>query len=378
MTDPDALDRARDPRTPPDQLARLARRATHEGASVRLAVAANPSASRGTVEAILGATGDGAGAAELAAVLGNPSLPLWLLEDPTWLHRQPLGAVTALARSPALTPVQWEALHWHASPYVRLLLLRSPVAPPDAWHRLSLDAEGAWDLSGSGIDGDDLEYLARHPVVTAVTRLDLGGNRLRDGGLRALFCSPNFPRLTALDLSDNGMSAEAICALTRSTSFPALTELRLCRHIVNGRTMEALARSSHLPRLTRLHLQNCFLVDADVIELARTTAYQLTLLDLAGNQEIWDRRVDGMWEDAEEGVGDAGAIALSQSASLAGLTHLDLSSTLVGDEGALALTRAAFFPRLTVLRLPGHRMTPGGRDAVRAAAASIPGLTLEL
>lgn len=469
MTSTDALEQARDPHTPADQLARLA---GHEDGAVRVAVAANPSTSRATVEELLHATGDGMEAEVLTAVLSNPSLALWLLEDPAWLHslaswkihemarlpsfptivwdvlrthpdvevrmalmhssgappqawrqfgfptepdallasldvwteevgpdegrsqtlldrflahpevpdrlraapswlRLQTGlAAHVLARSTALTPALWEALHRNESLHVRLGLLGSPVAPPDAWIRLALPGGGAWDLHHSGLINADLELLARSPDVTAITQLNLASNMLEDSGLLAMIHSPNFPLLTVLDLSNNMISTEAICELARSASFPALNDLNLGRCVVCSEGLAALAHSISFPHLTHLRLACSFIGDADVVELARTTSLRLALLDLSDNATV-----SGGGGSA---VGNAGAIALSRSAALTGLTHLDLSKTQVSDEGALALTRAPFFPHLTVLRLADCPLSLEGREALQAAAARFPRLTLVL
>lgn len=297
----------------------------------------------------------------------HPEVPARLRDDPDWLCRHAGPAVYWLSESRDLTPALWDALRRHKEWNLRITCLRSSVAPADAWTRLGLPTEGSWDLFNSGIEDVDLEYLARYPIVTDITHLNLGENYLHRDSLLSLLGSPNFPRLVTLDLSKIRRVAEVMPELARTASFPELTELTLTSCELPDASLVELARSSRHPHLRRLYIRGSLVTDAGVIELARSSVLRLTHLALSNDTDY-----------AREFIGDAGARALAQSPLFDTLTHLDLSWTRIGDAGALALTRAPFFSRLAELRLIKCPLSPAGIEALRSAAVLFPQLHLVL
>jgi hypothetical protein len=392
------LDLARDPATPG---ARLHGLAAQEDPAVRLAVAANPALLRETMGALVirvGRERETATSEALArAILGNPAMEFFLIEDASWLLRLPAGALLELARSAALTPVVWMALRGHedfrirmrllhsplappgswreagfASEFdalvaalgcegqpaaqlamaramiahpeltrrlreqpswlreqvgsvalalarapsltrhlwgilregasmadVKLSLVRSPVAPPEAWSLLDLPTGGAWDLEGEMLNAVDLEGLLRCPSPDAFTALNFTGNHLEDRDLVVLFRGPVFPRLTALDLSNNLLGyrgTEGVDALVQSTSFPALTALDLSDNLLDNAACVALSRGA-FPCLRELHLSDNKVSEEGIRALVQA-AFFPSLMDLSIQPAMLDETSRAILLDA--------------------------------------------------------------------------------
>ncbi|RYE78525.1 MAG: hypothetical protein EOO74_05155, partial [Myxococcales bacterium] len=208
----DLLAEARDPQTTADQLHELFLSDVPE---VRLAVVANPSVRRQTVEDMLHLTDvfearDQASLAE--AVLSNPSLPLWLLDEPIWLERQPMAAAVALACSAHLGLTMWSALRGHPALRVKLKLLRAVVAPPDAWRRLGLPTGGYWDLTKITLADDGVGLLALAPDVS-IESLDLSSRAMDDVAVEELAQLPVLAHLTTLVLKSHRVGDRSAGAL---------------------------------------------------------------------------------------------------------------------------------------------------------------------
>ncbi|RYE93982.1 MAG: hypothetical protein EOO75_03110, partial [Myxococcales bacterium] len=322
---------ARNPTSSAAQLHALAR---HNNPNVRAAVAGNPGARRDTIDLVLAdlaREGERQQAAVVDALLGNPGLPVWLFLDLLLLSRQPPDIARVMARSPALTPLLWAALAGQASWRVRLTLLRSPAAPPDALAQIGLHAATALEMAHEHLADEDLLTMVEAPGVFAATSLDLSHN---------------------VHLTD-----DAFAALTRSAAFPALERLTVAGTFFGPLAAGALAASTSPRRLEWLDLRETEAGDEAALALAQSTAFpRLRHLDLSVNLE-----------ESRNSVGDAGAVALAQATGLGQLRLLDLSGGSVGDIGVQSLAQSRAFPRLEELRLVGTCLDDAG---LRALAVS--------
>ena len=268
----------------------------------------------------------------IEAIIAHPELPARLRDDPTWLQGEGHRVIDSLIDSPTFTPVLWEALRQHRArfqereyrPWSNLLkLLRSPVAPPDAWTLLGLPTEGTWDMepNDNRVDEEGVEAMTSYPIVTAVKELLFGGNELTDRSALALARTTVFPELTCLSLVSNEIGDAGLATLAQSTAFPRLSVLRLPHNPVGDAGLAALARSTAFPHLTELDLQQTRVGDRGVRALLRSIVFpSLARLDLTGTR-----------------LSNAGATALARSPLAARLTSLDLSFTRVHGPGVHAL-----------------------------------------
>lgn len=353
------------------------------------AVAADPATPRSVVEGLLREAvewAEGPRRALAEAVLGNASLPLWLLDDPTWMQRLHDRVASALACSPRLAAWQWDALCGHRDVCVRLELAISPVAPPDAWSRLGL-GPGLF-LDSLLLDHDWLIDLLSSGVLGQVTHLGLGDNDLGDDVITALADSPSLRQLEGLVVSHNRFSDAGVVALVDSPHLRGLRRLWLGPNLALGdagaialsrasfhleeldlsitrmtsRGLEALAQSASFEQLTDLSLFANDGRDAGAIALAGSTAFpRLERLSLSENK-----------------LGDAGVIALVRSTAFPRLVSLDLRNNRAGPPSALALAASPVLASLTHLDLRLNPLGRAGKWALRKAAARHPGLTLLL
>ena len=244
----DELTRARDPHTPPAELQALA---SHPDLAVRAALVSNPSCPRLTLEALLEQAADdlATGRVLAEALLGNASLLVWLLQEPTWLQRCPVKVAVALARSERASDEVGQALSEHASKRVRLWLGCAPGCSAEEARRL-VGVEGTvLDLSNEGLSAEDVRALVTWPGGADVTTLDLEGNQIGDAGAAALAQATSFPRLTTLYLWGNGIGDAGAAALAQATSFSSLTTLYLSSNDIGPRGAQALADGPAFPQL---------------------------------------------------------------------------------------------------------------------------------
>jgi uncharacterized protein (TIGR02996 family) len=153
-------------------------------------------------------------------------------------------------------------------------------------------------------------------------------------GLRALHGSPLAGRLESLWVSDADLGPGGLRILCAADLLTALRELVISQ----GRSptvhpadlARMLAGAPLLPRLHTLALRNSELRDEGAIALARAPAGSLRRLELS-----------------RCGIGDAGALALADSALCASVTDLDFTFNPISVHG---LTALAASPRLDRLR----------------------------
>jgi hypothetical protein len=122
-------EQAADPRTPASELARLA--ASRDPSQRRL-VASNPAVPADVLRSLAHEFPD--------EVLENASLPLHLLEDPSFFSRLDSRSSDKLLRSPRATPELSEQLAEHPIDFVRISVARASITPLEVLERLARNA----------------------------------------------------------------------------------------------------------------------------------------------------------------------------------------------------------------------------------------------
>ncbi len=312
----------------------------------------------------------------IATMAGHAELASWLQIRPSRLASLPPQKQLALAGSPALTPLLWEALCSQESARLKLLLARSPAALPGAWQRLGLPTEGPVDLSFAELGASKLEGLRDCPYTDSFTALNLARNGLRDEAIGSLTEGVVFPRLASLDLSENDLGPRGAEGLARSAAFPALRSLALARNPLRGGGVAALAGSSFFSRLVELSLWDTGPGEEGILALARSSAFpELRALDLSRNG-LGEREILALEQALfqletlnlnSNLLGERGLTALARLSALSRLLSLDLTHTQAGPRGALAL--AAAFPALRRLKMDSCQL---GAEGALALAQSAP------
>ncbi len=308
--------------------------------------------------------------------LEHPGLAARLRDEPDWLRRDTPRATRALAGSRVLTPTIWQALCGHPDERTRLALLRSPLAPADAWAALGLPSSGTWDLSEAGLEGDDLRDLARRPQLAGLTGLSVWSDDR--GAIADLLRSPFLTGLTSLAMPQFRMNLPVLEALSEGVFRDQLTSLELPYNGLGDLDSSALAPLGQLGALVSLDLSHNRLTDGYMEDLFTEWSFaSLTSLDLEDNEltieamewlYVWAAHARPTRLNlAENRLGDAGVVVLARSASFATLTSLDIHGTGMTREGAEALARSTTLSSLTSLTLRDNAL---GDRAVMALARS--------
>jgi uncharacterized protein (TIGR02996 family) len=203
-------------------------------------------------------------------------------------------------------------------------------------------------LSGLAIErtGSDLaaiEEVLNNPHFAGLRELSLGEDDLGDELFDALLESRAWPTLESLRVIDSYVGPDSLHAIAHAATGPR--RLDLSRNPVESAGVQHLARAGWLDRLNRLTLVEAALDDDALFALARSPdCGNLRALHLGGN----------------DGIHDAGVLALAASPFLRRLTVLDLRYLGVGDEALSALMSSGTLGRLTGLGLRGGEVTPAG------------------
>jgi uncharacterized protein (TIGR02996 family) len=173
--------------------------------------------------------------------------------------------------------------------------------------------------------------------------------------VEALAAVPELRRASGLTFGNQFLTDDALQAFLAAADLRNLTglSLNLCRLTITG--LEALAATPGLAGLTALNLSQNNLGDGAVAALVRAPAFRLGSLDLTRNQ-----------------ITDAGARALAESPSLAGLRKLALWGNQLSDEGLRALVQSPNLTALTHLQLGVYGSRSALTDASLRALAQSP------
>jgi uncharacterized protein (TIGR02996 family) len=139
----------------------------------------------------------------------------------------------------------------------------------------------------------------------------------------------------------------AVTRLAGSAALARVRRLELRGTLIRDAGADALAASPHLANLTHLFLDGNEITEAGVEALAASPHLgRVTHLRLGAG---WGHR---------NPFGDAGAIALSRSASLRNVEELFLDHTRLGSEGLRSLLSASGWQKLTWLQAQGCPLGP--------------------
>lgn len=198
------------------------------------------------------------------------------------------------------------------------------------------------------VDLKRLELLARSPLLTRLSGIELSNLGLEDPGLEVLVQSPQVQGLKELDLESNRITSTGIRSLTNSPHLQQLQKLTLSFNPIGDLGLQLLAGSPHLPALEHLALAHCQ-IRADGLQTLATSPLigRLVSLDLDDN-----------------GIGNTGARALARSARLARLTSLSLRNSHLNDIGVESLVASPALRRLESLDLKGNHVSDRGAAAL--------------
>lgn len=171
-----------------------------------------------------------------------------------------------------------------------------------------------------GITGETLKAEKEYPPWMRIRDLSFIWNAIDDSAADGLAEWPVLSHLTSLSFAEVSLGEEAFVAMATSPLLSNLRHLRLSESGEGDRFAEAIAQSS-LSSLESL---------------------------------IWDCC----------GIGNAGACALAESATLSNLTCLNLYDAQLGDEGVGAIAGSAHMARLKELHLVGGEISISGARAL--------------
>jgi hypothetical protein len=217
------------------------------------------------------------------------------------------------------------------------------------------------DLVGEPLESDELQELARSPLLANLRALRMGypplvvGSAVQERGIRALMGSEHLTRLAQLHLRGVGLRERGMLALARSPCTRRLTKLALHLGGLTAAHVEPLFRSDALQGVAHLGLQTNQLGDEGAKLVARCGALgKVRFLSLRQNR-----------------LSPEGVRALAGSPHLHNLTGLDLGGNELGAEGLQALLSASFLPGLRSLDLSMCKLHEGDLKALCAC----PGLS---
>jgi uncharacterized protein (TIGR02996 family) len=260
--------------------------------------------------------------------------------------------VAGLCRPPR---VGWKDPDWPAAfPALRRLALddsRQGRHAAAALARGGLPRLTHLSLECCRLRADDAAALLARPL----TRLDLGGNPLRDEFAEAL-AAHGPPSLQELDLSNTGLTTRGVEALTGGAWVGRLRSLALDWNRIGPQAVIALLRSPRLASLRDLDVNHTNLTAAGLRRVfAEPGLMRLRKLGLYGLTPLLDAE---------------GVRAIAGSPYAANLEALDLSGAEWGDGGAEALAASLHLGHLRGLRADATRLTRRGGAARPCCGAS--------
>ncbi len=168
------------------------------------------------------------------------------------------------------------------------------------------------DLRQNEISAEGMVGFLESPVVTGLTRLEIGGNGLGDDGYAAAVTAASSMPLRHLDLSGD------------------------LRRRPGSATGAALGRAAFVDTLGSLDLSLGEIGVDGSLALANAPWHCLESLNLYGN-----------------GIGDDGAVALAGAPSMARLRILNLGNNQLTDRAGLALAQSPYLHSIHLLELGG-------------------------
>lgn len=155
--------------------------------------------------------------------------------------------------------------------------------------------------------------------------LDVSGNQLDDTAVMAIAAAPSLSKLRHLSIGWGQYGAAALTALATSKTLTSLTSLDLSYAQLTARTLEQFLAAVKLPHLTELNLIGTGLGDAGALAIAQSaTSRQLTSLELGANK-----------------VTQTGVFALADSPHLEGLKRLQLNDAWLGKKAVIEYLAAS-------------------------------------
>jgi uncharacterized protein (TIGR02996 family) len=179
-----------------------------------------------------------------------------------------------------------------------------------------------YHLEVRDLDAGRAASFAMSPLLGNLTALDLYCSKIGPGGMEAVAATPYLGQLRALEIAHNQIGAKGVAALVGSPYLTHLTNLNLFGNQIGNEGVRALQTWPHLSQLRSLALNHNHITTEGVLSLAASSGLcNLTGLDLTGN----------------EGIGEAGAVALSESPHLANVKVCRLNYHRLGDEAVTRL-----------------------------------------
>jgi uncharacterized protein (TIGR02996 family) len=210
---------------------------------------------------------------------------------------------------------------------------------------LDVSAQRTRDLTGFTAS------IARSPMISRLSRLDLGDHALSSADLEILLtvlARPGFERLNLSGCRLNEQAALTLCSMP----FDGLRGLDLNRNQIGSEGLQALARTAALKNLTELRLAWNNVQDSGVKSIDQFQHLsKLTVLDLSNNH-----------------IGGPGIRAVATSPVFSNLRELDLSDNYVNMASVEALVNGQHLSRLRKLRLNDNRLDEARVRNVATAA----------
>jgi uncharacterized protein (TIGR02996 family) len=229
-------------------------------------------------------------------------------------------------------------------------------------------------LRGHPVGDEGLIHLSRSPLASRLTELDLMCTQVREegllaflaacpsrlrrihlgayeralvtgNGLNALVGCESLTGLTDLFLSGVPLTPEHVRCLATNPCFASLRHLRFAMSRFDDPMAEELAASPHLRNLRSIDLQNNHVGVRGITALARSA-----VLDTVTSLELFNNN----------GIADAGIVALAGSEHVGKLRRLSLVSTGLGLEGLRAIANSRHLAQLRSLDVQSSRFGDAG------------------
>jgi hypothetical protein len=207
-------------------------------------------------------------------------------------------------------------------------------------------------IERTGGDLAAIEDVINNPHFAGLRDLSLDEEDLGDELFDALLESRAWPTLESLRVIDSYIGADSLYNIAHAPTGPR--RLDLSHNPIESAGVQHLARAGWLDRLHWLVLVGADLGDDALFALAGATGCgNLRTLHFGNN----------------DGITDAGVIALAASPFLKRLSVLNLNYLAVGDSALSAVLSSGTLGRLTGLGLRGGRVTPAGVWALSRSPA---------
>jgi uncharacterized protein (TIGR02996 family) len=258
-----------------------------------------------------------------------------------------------------------------ASPCVRELIdldIRDNQIEPDGWDafRAAKSRLRALDLAGTPLGAIALESLLGCDAVSGLRVLDVSRCGSAMATVAALARSRFWSQAEELRVGSGTVPAHALDPLFAASGPPGLRTLDVSGNYLRDEGVAALCGAAWAGNLTWLSVAQNFLTDEALRVLASSGRFiKLRDLHLSYNSGPW-LDADGDGGFATEAIGDAGLVALAESASLANLRVLAVSGTNATHAGIDGVLNGPHW-RLSGLSLSACNLGP---EAVRVLATS--------